>query len=183
MFEPHKPITKPASPLTEIPDFGKPEELLLQDRGYGRRPMLFEFRFSKQGQVSLYVASDRKPTSRTGGHGYDKKGVAFAGWFCKTFAAELKALFDQPKFQKQLTGASSGLRPNGKRHEWYCTYRDAKTGAVSINGMSGLDNVIEIMQRAFGLDLRYIGETNDSTLYMMCPFTPVKKTRKPKVTA
>lgn len=175
-FAPRVPFKKPVTALAAIPgeDYG-PDNLLLNQSTYNLRPYLFEFRFSKQGHVKLFVKSDRKACASASGYGYDKKGVAFAGWFCKTFQAELKAIFDQPKFMKQLDGSSMGQQADGTAHPWYCTYRDGKTGHISINGMSGLDNVVSIMERAFGLTLRYIGETNDSTLYMLAKHIPHKR--------
>ena len=174
-FAPHTPITKPIVKLTEIPDFGPLDDLLLGGDTYGKRPYLIEFRFSKQGHVKLFVRSDRNPCAKASGYGYDKKGVAFAKWFTDTFAAELKAIFDQPKYRKQLDGSSSGRRADGTAHPWYCVYRNEKTGHISINGMSGLNNVVEIMQRSVGLDLRYVGETGDSTLYMLTKHVPFKR--------
>lgn len=170
-FSPHVKFTKPAMVVETIKiqdhEF-KVSEMLLQDTGYGRYPMLFEFRFTKSA-CNLHVGSSKDKVSSGSGYGFDRAGVALAGWFCKAFAAELKAIFDQPKFKRQLNGSSRGQMQNGNAHPWYCVYRDEKTGAISINGMSGKDNVIEIMERSVGLTLRYIGETKDSTLYLLAP--------------
>ena len=175
-FSPRVPYKKPVTPLTEIPGecYG-PDSLVLNGDTYNRYPYLFEFRFTKSGACKLFVKSDRKACATAGGYGYDKKGVCMAQWFTKTFAAELKAIFDQPKFMKQLDGSSMGQQADGTAHPWYCMYRDGKTGHISINGMSGLGNVVYIMERAFGLTLRYIGETNDSTLYMLAKHIPPKR--------
>lgn len=170
-FSPHVKFTKPALAIESFQFEGyerKVSEILLQDPGMGRSPYLFEFRFTKSA-CNLHVGSSVKPVARAGGYGYDKQGVALAKWFTETFAAELKAIFDQPKFQRQLKGSGSGTMANGKRNPWYCVYRDEKTGAISINGMSGKDNVVEIMERSVGLTLRYIGETKDSNLYLLAP--------------
>jgi hypothetical protein len=170
-FSPHVKITKPvlAAKSFKVGGYDRAvSELLLQDTGYGRYPTLLEFRFTNSA-CHLFVDSAKDKVSSGSGYGFDRAGVALAGWFCKTFAAELKAIFDQPKFQKQLNGSSSGRMKNGSAHLWYGVYRDEKTGSISVNGMSGKDNVIEIMERSVGLTLRYIGETKDSTLYLLAP--------------
>ena len=172
-FSPRVPYRKPAFTLTEIPGEGYgPESLLLNKDTYNLRPYLFEFRFSKSRGCSLFIRGDRLACAHAGGGGYDKKGVCMAQWFTKTFQAELKAIFDQPKYAKQLEGSSMGRRKDGTAHPWYCVYLDAKTSHVSINGMSGLGNVVEIMERSVGLTLRYIGETKDSTLYLLAKHVP-----------
>lgn len=176
-FSPHVKITKPALALKTFNFEGierKFEDLLLQDPGYGRMPFLVEFRFTKSA-CHLHIGSSKNKVSSGSGYGFDRAGVALAGWFCKEFAAELKAIFDQPKFRKQLEGSSRGQRADGMAHPWYCVYRDEKTGSISINGMSGKDNVIEIMERSVGLTLRYIGETKDSTLYLLAKHVPRKR--------
>jgi hypothetical protein len=170
-FSPHVKFTKPCLAIKSFKHKGysrEVSELLPQDPGYGQTPYLIEFRFTKSA-CHLHVGSSKGRAASGYGYGFDRAGVALAGWFCKTFAAELKAIFDQPKFQKQLNGSSSGQMEDGSAHPWYCVYRDEKTGAISINGMSGKDNVIEIMERSVGLTLRYIGETKDSTLYLLAP--------------
>ena len=175
-FSPRVPYKKPVVTLTEIPGecYG-PDSLVLNDDTYNCYPFLFEFRFTKSGACKLFVKSDREACAKAGGYGYDKKGTCMAQWFTKTFAAELKAIFDQPKYRKQLDGSSCGQQADGTAHPWYCVYRDDKTGHISIDGMSGLDNVVEIMERSVGLTLRYIGETNDSTLYMLAKHIPHKR--------
>ena len=47
------------------------------------------------------------------------------------------------------------------------------SGTVALD--SAAFNVVEIMQRSVGLDLRYIGETADSTLYMLTKHVPFKR--------
>ena len=72
------------------------EDLLLQDPGYGRMPFLVEFRFTKSA-CHLHIGSSKDKVSSGSGYGFDRAGVALAGGFCKEFAAELKAIFDQWK--------------------------------------------------------------------------------------
>ena len=119
--------------------------------------------------MSLYV--DEKRVATASGHGYDKKGTCLAQWFTETFQPELQAIFNQPKYQKQLKGAYTGP------HEWYCTYRDDKTGHISINGMSGFSNVEGIMERSIGLCCRSIGQTKDSSIYLLAVFKNPKRAK------
>ena len=133
-------------------------DLLLQKPGLGKHLILIEFRIGSGGGCTLYV--DSRKVATAGGYGYDKRGVCLANWFTKTFQEELKAIFDQPKYQKQLKGSNSGP------HKWYCTNRSDK-GEISINGMSGKGNVIGIMEQSVGLTLRYIGESKATDIYML----------------
>lgn len=153
--------SKPVANVSVLDQRGYPLEvtnLLLQDNGYGRSPMLFEFRFGTGGGCTLNIDGDK--VAKAGGHGYCKQGVCLAQWFTKAFAEHLKQLFSTAKMQRQLKGSSSGP------HEWYCLYR-AEDGTISLNGMSGINNVISIMERSTGLTLRRIGETKESTLYLL----------------
>lgn len=162
---------KPISPATTI-NLNNPfpvEDLLLQDTGYGRRPVMVEIRFGKGGGCSLLINGDKVATA--GGYGYDKAGTCLAQWFTKAYQEELKAIFDQPKYQKQLKGSGRGPHP------WYCTSRSETTGRISINGMSGRSNVEGIMARSVGLTLRYIGETHESTIYLLARSAAPRKKR------
>jgi hypothetical protein len=163
-------IVKPACTLTEIrinPEYPMPiDDLMMQDTGYGRRPIMLEFRYGSGGGVSLYV--DEKKVASAGGHGYDKKGCCLAQWFTRTFQPELQAIFNQPKYQKQLKGSQSGP------HEWYCLMR-SESGTISLNGASGFSNVDSIMERSIGLCCRSIGQTKDSTIYLLARSIAPKK--------
>lgn len=141
------------------------KNLMMQECGYGRYPVMFEFFHGRGGGITLFVAGRKEATA--GGHGYDKQGTALSRWFEQAFADDLKAIFDKPKYRKQLNSPHSGTLSDGSRNPWYCVMRNEKTGAISINGMSGLSHVIDLMERTVGLTLRSVGQTKTSSIYLL----------------
>ena len=148
------------------------KHLMMQESGYGRYPMMFEFQQGSGGGVTLHIDGVKESAFR--GHGYDKAGRALAQWFCRAFADELKEIFARPRHRKALGLPDLNYFDDGSRNPWYGVLLNEKTGRIEIVGQVSLTHVIAIMERTVGLSLRLLGHTRTSSIYLLCRNRPSK---------
>ena len=157
-------LKHPLLPIAEIllePGVALPvEQLLLQDPGYNLHAILvvFDLRFRgrlfTRGRCVLSV-NGRKVAIASGAF---SMGQCLARWVAETFASELKALCqadgDHPE---ALDGGFPFLG---------CVHKD-EDGRIKVDGSRGLTPVVELLEMAFGITLRFLGDVQDSSVYML----------------
>lgn len=114
--------------------------------------------------VSLYV--DGKKVAKTGGGGYDMKGVVLGAWITDNFQEQLKKLTAHYGSQDKTDWNTSfyGLKfysPDHKPHNKY-----EAGDSVYFDGVCGFSECQRVL-KALGYSLEYITDTNKETIYTL----------------